>query len=224
MKKLLIFDAYGTLISTGTGSVDSTRRILELQEQKIEPIEFYANWKKYHRKHIDECIATGVFKNEWEIFTEDLRCLYEDYHIHRPYQEDVKLMYESQFNRKVFDDVFETIKLLRRKYTVVIGSTADTYPLIKNMDDNGLKVDNIYTSELIKTYKPDKKFYQYILDNEKVSPNEAVFIGDTLKDDIIGPKQLGICTILINRKGQIIKDDILPDYQITDLSEILKIL
>ena len=35
MKKLLIFDAYGTLLSTGTGSLDAVRKILELQEKEV---------------------------------------------------------------------------------------------------------------------------------------------------------------------------------------------
>ncbi len=43
--KLIIFDAYGTLISTGTGSVDAVKKILELQDKDINPQEFYKEWK-----------------------------------------------------------------------------------------------------------------------------------------------------------------------------------
>lgn len=43
--KLIIFDAYGTLISTGTGSLDVVKEILALQEKDIAPEEFYRNWK-----------------------------------------------------------------------------------------------------------------------------------------------------------------------------------
>ena len=44
--KLIIFDAYGTLISTGTGSLDAVKKILALQDKDIDPQEFYKEWKK----------------------------------------------------------------------------------------------------------------------------------------------------------------------------------
>lgn len=53
MKKLLIFDAYGTLLSTGHGSVSACEQILALQDKPIDPVAFYADWKKLHRAHID---------------------------------------------------------------------------------------------------------------------------------------------------------------------------
>ena len=222
MKKLLIFDAYGTLISTGTGSIDSTKKILALQDKDIDPVSFYAKWKMYHRKHLNDSI-TNKFLVEWDIFVLDLECLYKDYQINRNAKEDVKLMLETQFNRKVFEDTVEVINKLKEKYRVVIGSTADTYPLLKNMEDNNLSVHKVYTSEIIKTYKPDKKFYKYILENEKIDASEAIFIGDSLLDDVYGPSQLNITTILIDRKNNIVINDIKPDYVIHSLAELLDI-
>ena len=222
MKKLLIFDAYGTLISTGTGSIDSCKKILALQDQKIDPVTFYAKWKKIHREHITECI-NGKFMKEWDIFEKDLKRLYEIYNINRPYKDDVKIMLSTQFNRKIFDDVLDTINTLKEKYRVVIGSTADTYPLIKNMEDNNLSVHKIYTSEIIQTYKPDLYFYKYILDKENVEPKDAVFIGDSTLDDINGPKKLGLTTILVYRSNNYKDVEANPDYIVKNLKEILMI-
>ena len=58
--KMIIFDAYGTLLSTGDGSVRATERILALQPRDIDARVFYSEWKKYHRTHIDEANA-GIF-------------------------------------------------------------------------------------------------------------------------------------------------------------------
>lgn len=76
MKKLLIFDAYRTLFSTGNGSVKATEQILALQEKRIDAALFYAEWKKYHRKHIDAC-NDSEFLSEEDIFGMDLKKLYE---------------------------------------------------------------------------------------------------------------------------------------------------
>lgn len=222
MKKLLIFDAYGTLICTGTGSIDSCKEILSLQEKDIDPVKFYADWKVIHRKHLNDSI-NGPFLKEWDIFENDLKLLYEKYGINRPYKEDVKIMLKTQFNRKVFDDVLETINELKKKYRVVIGSTADTYPLLENLKENNVIVDKVYTSEMIKTYKPDIRFYQYILDNEGVKATEAIFIGDSTQDDVLGPQKLNMKTVLLYRNDNYKTDVVKPDYIIHSLLELLQI-
>lgn len=223
MKKLLIFDAYGTLFSTGTGSLDAVADILRLQDKEISAVGFYADWKQYHRKHIDEC-NTDIFVPEREIFADDLRVLYERYHINRPYEQDVSIMLDSLTGRKLFSEVKQTIKELRKTYRIVIGSTTDTEPLLTNVNETGLIVDEIYTSEMIGKYKPAEEFYKYILSCERCSSKDAVFIGDSLLDDIYGPQTVGISTILVDR-GHKYKSqaDIKPDYVIADLSEMLNL-
>lgn len=224
MKKLLIFDAYGTLISTGKGSLAAVRKILALQPQQIDAEQFYRDWKRYHRAGIDRCNA-AEFVTEQNIFTNDLRQLYEQYKIARPYEQDVEFMLSSLYGRKVFPETIEAIEKMREKYRVVIGSTTDTEPLFENMKANGLQVDAIYTSEMIRKYKPASEFYYYILQQENCDVNEAVFIGDSLTDDIDGPQGIGMTTVLIDRaqKYDAAKESIKPDYVISDLRDILQI-
>lgn len=223
MKRLLIFDAYGTLISTGNGSVEAVKKILSLQEKEIDAVSFYKEWKKYHRKHIDEVNETS-FLTEKDIFIKDLKALYEQYKIARPYEADVQIMLDSLVNRQVFPEVVGSINQLRKKYRVVIGSTTDTEPLLWNLKINNLIVDKIYTSEMIKKYKPEKSFYQYILQCEGYNAEETVFIGDSLKDDISGPHTVGIETILVDRGNKFSPtEDVLPDHVVKDISEIEKL-
>lgn len=223
MRKLLIFDAYGTLISTGNGSLRAVEKILSLQEKQIDAAAFYREWKQYHRKHMDEANKT-LFLREKDIFTKDLRALYKQYQIMRPYETDVQIMLDSLNDRNVFPEVAEAIETLRKKNRVVIGSTTDTEPLLQNLRYNNISVDRIYTSEMIRKYKPDEYFYRYILQSEGYDHEEAVFIGDSLKDDIEGPKIIGIKTILVNR-GRVLKmEDIQPDYIVKNLTEIEKII
>lgn len=226
MKKLLIFDAYGTLLSTGTGSLDATEKILALQDKKISVTEFYAEWKKLHRKHLDESNA-GQFVVEAEIFAKDLKCLYEQYQISRPYEQDVQIMLDSLTGRNAFPEVIESIANLRKSYRVVIGSTTDTEPLLKNMRANHLEVDGVYTSEMIGKYKPAKAFYEYILEHEKCTPDEAIFVGDSLVDDVAGPQSVGITTILVDRKMKFdlsCENKVKPDYVVNSIAEIQGII
>ena len=223
MKKLLIFDAYGTLLSTGTGSLEATKKILALQEKEIDATTFYKDWKKYHRKHLDEA-NESQFITEKDIFAKDLKDLYEQYQIQRPYEKDVEIMLESLVGRFAFPEVVEAIKKLREKYHVVIGSTTDTEPLLVNLKNNGLEVDAVYTSEMIQKYKPAPMFYQYILQAEGCKVEDTVFIGDSLIDDVEGPKSVGITAVLVDRDSKYSKTSgVCPDYVVKCIDDIIRL-
>ncbi len=224
LKKLLIFDVYGTIISTGTGSIDATKKILSLHDKEIDSKEFYAEWKKLHRVHMDKA-NEGVFITEEEIFVQDLKVLYEKYGIERDYRSDVKIMLDSLVGRVCFEDVKDVLDELKANHRVVLGTTTDTTPLLVNLKDNGLEFEGIYTSEIIRKYKPDERFYKYILEHEHYDVKDVVFIGDSIVDDIIGPKSVGIKTVLVDRTKKYKANDmkIKPDYIINDFKELFKI-
>ena len=166
-KKLLIFDVYGTLISTGNGSIEAVRKILALQDKEIDAKEFYSVWKRFHRLHMDKA-NEGNFVTEEEIFVQDLKRLYEDYGIGRDYNSDVKFMLDSLVGRVTFEDSKETLNKLREN---------------------------------------------------------AVFIGDSLVDDVYGPRQAGLKTVLIDRAKKYDKDksEIVPDYVVDDLRNLIEL-
>ena len=92
MVKAVVFDAYGTLISTGTGSLDAAQRILDLYGSAIVAKTFYADWKKYHRQHID---SLTQFVPEETIFLWDLEKLYEQYGLEGNAAKDVRIMLDQ---------------------------------------------------------------------------------------------------------------------------------
>ena len=143
MIKALIFDCYGTIISTGNTSVNGTKKILDNLKIDIDPILFYKDWKKIHRENI--------------------------------------------FNLKYL-------------------------------------FNGIYTSEKIKAYKPSKIFFEKILKKIKFNKDEILFIGDSLEDDIIGANNVGLKTVLIDRKNnyQYIKNE--ANYLIKDMYELINII
>ena len=197
--KLIIFDVYGTLISTGTGSLDAVKKILALQDKDIKPEEFYKEWKKQHRINMDNANTT-LFVNEETIFKIDLEQLYLKYDICRDFNSDVNIMLDTLGQRNCFSETLASIENLRKRYKVVIGSTTDNAPLYKDLERNRLVVDEVYTSEIIRKYKPDPEFYHYILRKENCGKEDAIFVGDSYVDDICGPGRVGITSILIDRK------------------------
>ena len=216
--KAVLFDVYGTLISTGTGSINAVKSILAKKHSEIEPEAFYAEWKQLHKKRMRQTL----FLTEREIFMKDLAELYSVYGIAGDYKEDVKIMLESLYNRTVFPEVPEAINRLSKKYEVIIASNTDTEPLLQNFDYNGLVFRKIYTSEGLMAYKPNPKFYLTILNECGYSPEEVLYVGDSCEEDIIAPSQLGIKTALVDRKKS--GNEYGQTFSINDISQLCPIL
>ena len=221
MLKAIIFDAYGTLISTGNGSIEAARKILALNNRlDISAEKFYEHWKKYHRYHIS---SLNQFINEAAIFSMDLEKLYIKFHMNRDPKIDVNIMLNTLENRIAFSESKDVLQWTNCRLTTCIGSTTDTQPLLQNMERNQLFVDKVFTSEMLQVYKPNKIFYQSIINDLHIAATDVIFIGDSLIDDVYGPQSVGMKTCWINRKGQK-NASIKPDYEISDLKELYNII
>ena len=216
MIKAVVFDAYGTLISTGTGSVDAAQKILDRHGADVSAKAFYADWKKYHRKHMD---GLSRFVPEETIFLWDLEKLYEQYGLPGNAAEDVSIMLDTLGNRAAFSESKEVVERLKSSVTVCIGSTTDTRPLMRDLTRSGITVDHIFTSEDLRAYKPQRAFYEKILSALSLPPEEVLFVGDSLTDDVNGPRQAGMKTCWVNRKGQAVPVPP-PDFEVADLTGV----
>ncbi len=222
MIRNILFDVYGTLISTGTGSIEATQKILINCNSDLDAKAFYKDWKKYHRKHIDEL---KEFATEEEIFIRDLDALFKQYKIDQNAKEQIKPMIDSLYDRKAFEDTIPALESLQ-SYNLAIGSTSDTAPLQYNLELNQLPVGQIFTSEMLKAYKPTAEFFTSILKQLGWNIEETVYVGDSLIDDIQGPKGIGMKAILLDRadkyRGQELSQN--PDAIINSLSELKTII
>ncbi len=216
MIKAIVFDAYGTLVSTGDGSIRAAAKILERNGAHISPKAFYADWKKYHRKHLDEL---SDFQTEEAVFHMDLRALYGQYHLKRDADEDVAIMLDTLGRLQLFPETLAAVEELKREYLVCIGSTTDTGPLLADLERGGLTVHHIFTSEMLRVYKPQPEFYRQIVRALGLKPEEILFVGDSLLDDIWGPKEIGMKTCWVDRKKQT-ADWVRPDLTVDDLTGI----
>jgi HAD superfamily hydrolase (TIGR01509 family) len=58
---------------------------------------------------------------------------------------------------------------------------------------------HIIVSEEVKSRKPDVAFYQHAISTIGLAPEEILYVGDSLKLDIIPAQSLGLNTLLIDR-------------------------
>ena len=155
----IIFDAYGTLINTGEGSIQAAERILANNKKGIDAKIFYKKWKYYHKKHED---SLKYFVVEEDIFLMDLILLYKEYEIKGNPENDVKIMLDTLGKRNSFPETNVVLKALKPNYQLFIGSNSDDIPLRTDIKRNGIEVSKIFTSESLKVYKPKKEFYLFL--------------------------------------------------------------
>ena len=227
MIKHIIFDFFGTISDTGTSSVDGTAQILKNVGSGIDPAVFYSEWKTVKRVRMDE----EPFYTEKEHYARILCELFEKYGIDADGRTEVKPYIDMLFgDRKVFPDAlkcFEDLKAMG--LDVVIGSTTDDDVLDHHLKMYGMVPDACFTSEDFKVYKPHPEFYRSILEKTGWDPSECLFIGDSLGDDVFGPKAEGMHAVWLNRKDKAfgdafksgtIKEEYAPDCIIKSLSEL----
>ena len=107
---------------------------------------------------------------------------------------------------------------------------------VSNADENQLQplIENAQlqrwlthwtSSEAAQSCKPDRRFFEIALQKSGLAPQEVLFVGDSLEQDILGAHSVGMHTALIaERDGQapmhIGRETPEPDFRITRLSEL----
>jgi FMN phosphatase YigB (HAD superfamily) len=81
--------------------------------------------------------------------------------------------------------------------------------------------DTVVCSSEIVFRKPDRAMFEVALRSLKVSPSEAMFIGDDYHADIIGAKKVGMKAVWLNPNHHPNPGEVAPDYDIAGLKEIL---
>ena len=114
-----------------------------------------------------------------------------------------------------------------RGYRLFIASNgvADTqYSRIESAGIGPL-FEDVFISETAGAHKPDPGYFRYCFDRiPGFDPDRALLIGDSLTSDVKGARAAGIACCWLNRRGKTAPPDLLPDYEITELSRLREIL
>ena len=196
MIKTLIFDVYETIVKVKAGgSAEIVRAHLKDAGFDTPKEEFHKLWSRYYRAaELEE-----GFRLEQQIFRDRVGWLFGHYGCMADPAPAYDATLEEAKRRVPYPESREALDALRGKYRVVIGSNTDDFLMLMHLAKDGIQADAYYTSERLKCYKPKPQFYEAILKAEGIDPGEAVFIGDSLNEDIIAPKELGLHTVWVNR-------------------------
>ncbi len=131
----------------------------------------------------------------------------------------LKVMYESFREMLAYEDI-DVLHQLHRDYRICIVTNADNsfvYPVVKN---NQIPFDAVITSEDARSYKPSPRIFNLAINSIGMTKDQVIVVGDSVQCDFLGPRELGISSILIDRS------EVHPEYspRVMSLAEVNEII
>jgi len=133
----------------------------------------------------------------------------------------------SRRRLSLYPHVREVLDVLRERYPLALVTDAQSAHTRGELHKVGLLdyFDPIVVSGDHGYRKPDQRLFQLALDEIGVAAENAVYVGNDMHRDIFGAREAGMTTVLFESdQGTSAYLDCVPDYRITDLRDLLKIL
>jgi len=139
--------------------------------------------------------------------------------------------YFDQWRITLYPDALSFLKLIRGRYTIALVSNfTDSAFLHRSLSRLGIDgfFDFVVDSDVIGWRKPHPTIFKRFLELSAVKAGEVLFVGDDLKADVRGAKDMGIRAVFLARPGRKLDpggdSGIQPDFVVSSLTELGKLL
>ena len=95
------------------------------------------------------------------------------------------------------------------------------------LNDSGVAhlFEAVIISAEVALRKPNPRIYRQILEMLRLEPHDVLFVGDTPREDVMGPHEIGMHTAWISKDAKPLPEGIpAPNFQLMDLAELPEIL
>lgn len=200
MKKILIFDFGGTIVT------DESDDLLHMAFYREFLNKFNIRVSEYELFDFLKMKIKEILKNshlKWENLKNAYTAFLAEFlqtkgfnpsQAHLEAFKELYLLYHEKYTEPFPNAVETLIKLKSAGFRLAIISNIDNEiiePVLKKLGIYEL-FELIVTSEDLGFGKPTKEIFQYTLSKLGVRPEEAIFIGDSLTNDVEGAKNVGM--------------------------------
>lgn len=187
MVKLIIFDFCGTLARPREADWDefflrladfSIRITANEQAQKLinnlpDLLENSESWEQFTNRFI---VKSGVT-------------------VEREERERLQSYLEKKLGFKLYDDVVDILNLPQKKAILTLSPRL----LVASLPQ--METFEIFTPKEAQAAKPDKNAFLKVLEKFQIDSSEALMVGDSVENDIMPARKLGIKAVLLDRSG-----------------------
>ena len=129
---------------------------------------------------------------------------------------------------KACPDALSTVQRLSKAgYRLgLISNATDDGVVQRLVDKAGFRpwFDPIISSASVGIRKPDPAIFRMVLDKWGIAAREAVMVGDDPEADILGARLTGMRSILVRRSNDPVDAQIVPDAEVTRLSQLPEVI
>ncbi len=210
MVKAILFDFWGTLVENGVWS--PTKQVQNILNIRLPFSEYVVRMEK--------AMMTSSFENLNEAF----RAVCMEFAIEPKEQlldQLVGMWNKNWMLARPYPEVEKILQELRQQYKIYLVTNSDSFGVQKVMEKFGMKswFDAIFLSCNMNVLKTDKNFLNQVLSEANLSPDDCVFVGDSIQSDMAAAERADMKGILVDRSGT--REF---EVKITSLSELTQVL
>ena len=232
--KYLIFDVDDTLLDFYPAFEAAQRNIAE--KLGIEPSKEYletdekCGWKAWEESGLDRTEEKDIQENYHAYYYQYLRkhfeYLLEAYGKSCDVKELVNCYLKSISSSKVKKepDTLSVYVKLSESYKLVLATNGIERVQKERSSDFLPYTYRLYISEEIGYIKPTGDFYNYVIRDLKCRSEDCLMIGDSITNDIIGAKAIGMDVCYYNLKSKEKPENVLVDYEVNSICDLVQIL
>ena len=210
MTKIILLDFWGTLVENGVWS--PTKQVRNILGIRMPFPEYVVRMEK--------SMMTKEFPSLKEVF----ESLCEEFSVEcnqEKLDRLIGLWNKAWMLAKPYDEVKEVLKRLKKEYKLVLVSNSDSLSVNSVLEKFSMEelFDEKFLSCQVGHIKSHAEFFNHVLEKIGANVEECVMVGDSIQSDMFGAKNVGMKTILIDRKNS-------RDYhpKIKNLNELEKVL
>ncbi|MBE0451997.1 MAG: HAD family hydrolase [Clostridia bacterium] len=239
MYKAIIFDLYGTLLDIHTDESqeylwEKMALLFKMRGADFDPSELKLAYIEQVNQLLEKKRKKGVEHPDIDIL-KVFKNLFKMKNIESSRSIALEM---ARFFRVIsldyiypYPGVIELLEYLKEeKYKLYLLSNAQESFAFDELDFTGIAkyFKSIYISSGYKIAKPDEDFFKILLDQEHLSENECLFIGNDHTTDIEGANRIGMDSLYVhtNCSQRVVPEEIGAKWRIDsgDLFEVLEVI
>jgi putative hydrolase of the HAD superfamily len=207
--QLVFFDAGGTLFEVNGSVGEIYSRFASRYGSDQDPVALTNAFSRCFReqpplafpKGIPEVELHGLERDWWRRLVIDV---VSDFPQFDDFFDEVYEFFRRREAWLMFDDVIPTLTALKNhglRLGIISNYDSRIDDLLRAFEIESY-FDGIHVSSRIGAAKPDGEIFRAALSYHRVEPQNAVHVGDSLREDIEGATTIGLHAVLIDRDGE----------------------